>query len=249
MPTGLYAIHPLTRRARPDLGRELRAHGLRQGAVMAVPGARRARLRVRAPLRPAHPPGDPAGGRRATPTSTRAAVRRARHADQFRAVRRPRLRRRRSTRSRSASRRKGRAQRRVHWRLRDWGISRQRYWGCPIPIIHCATCGDVPVPDDQLPVVLPEDCVPDGSGNPLAKHADRSTSARARSAAKPARRETDTMDTFVDSSWYFLRFASAGQRRADGRRARRTTGCRSTSTSAASSTRSCTCCIRASGRA
>ena len=97
----------------------------------------------------------------------------------------------------------------VQWRLRDWGVSRQRYWGCPIPIIHCPACGDVPVPDDQLPVVLPEDCVPDGSGNPLAKRADFVDCACPRCGAA-ARRETDTMDTFVDSSWYYARFACPG---------------------------------------
>ncbi|MBK7531074.1 leucine--tRNA ligase [Piscinibacter sp.] len=100
---------------------------------------------------------------------------------------------------------KGLGEKKTTWRLRDWGVSRQRYWGTPIPIIHCDEHGAVPVPEKDLPVVLPEDLIPDGSGNPLNK-CEAFLKVACPTCGKPARRETDTMDTFVDSSWYFMRY-------------------------------------------
>lgn len=98
-------------------------------------------------------------------------------------------------------------QKRSQFRLRDWGVSRQRYWGCPIPIVHCASCGEVPVPAEQLPVVLPEEVVMDGVGSPIKKDPGFYETSCPQCGAK-AQRETDTLDTFFESSWYFARYAS-----------------------------------------
>ncbi|CAN1499794.1 LeuS Leucyl-tRNA synthetase [Methylophilaceae bacterium] len=107
----------------------------------------------------------------------------------------------------SALSEKNLGQKRSQFRLRDWGVSRQRYWGCPIPIVHCASCGEVPVPAEQLPVVLPEDVVMDGVGSPIKKDPGFYETSCPQCGAK-AQRETDTLDTFFESSWYFARYAS-----------------------------------------
>jgi len=209
MPTGLHVIHPLSGARLEVWVANYVLMGYGEGAVMAVPAhderdfefASKYGLAIRCVIRPATgayadtvAPWQPAYAEHGTTVNSGGFD----GLDFQQAV----------DAIAAALEKKGLGRKRVQFRLRDWGISRQRYWGTPIPIIHCATCGAVPMPDDQLPVVLPEDCVPDGSGNPLRRREDF-LACTCPKCGKPARRETDTMDTFVDSSWYFLRYACA----------------------------------------
>jgi leucyl-tRNA synthetase len=209
MPTGLFASHPLSGERIPIWVANYVLMGYGEGALMAVPAHDERdmefALQYRLPIKPVirHPLGDtvPAPWKpeyaeygvliNSGPYSGK---------DYQQAV----------DAIAADLKAKGLGEKQVQWRLRDWGISRQRYWGTPIPIVHCAACGDVPVPDEQLPVVLPENVVPDGTGNPLNKLASF-VDTKCPACGKPAKRETDTMDTFVDSSWYFARFACPGQ--------------------------------------
>src|SRR5262245_33230830 len=212
MPTGLFASHPLTAEKLPVWVANYVLMGYGEGALMAVPAHDERdmefALQYKLPIKPVirHPLGDtvpapwkpeyaeygvlinsgPYDGKSYQEAVDAIAADLAK---------------------------KGLGEKQVQWRLRDWGISRQRYWGTPVPIVHCPACGDVPVPDSELPVTLPEDVVPDGTGNPLNKRPSF-VDTKCPSCGKPAKRETDTMDTFVDSSWYFARFGCPGQDKA-----------------------------------
>ena len=212
MPTGFFATHPLSGERIPIWVANYVLMGYGEGAVMAVPAhderdyefAHKYRLPVKPVIR--HPLGDsvPQPWRREY-AEYGVCINSGKYdglpyQEAVDAIARD-------------LQKKALGEKQVQWRLRDWGISRQRYWGTPIPIVHCDACGDVPVPDDQLPVTLPEDLVPDGAGNPLAK-LPQFYQTKCPQCGKPARRETDTMDTFVDSSWYFARFACPDQDKA-----------------------------------
>jgi leucyl-tRNA synthetase len=209
MPTGLHALHPITREPIPVWVGNYVLMGYGEGAVMGVPAHDERdyafALKYKLPIKPVirHPLGDTAPAPWKPEYAEYGVCINSGPYDGLvyqQAV----------DAIAADLARKGLGEKQVQWRLRDWGISRQRYWGTPIPIVHCAACGDVPVPEDKLPVVLPEDVVPDGTGNPLNKRASY-VETTCPSCGKPARRETDTMDTFVDSSWYFARFACPGQ--------------------------------------
>jgi leucyl-tRNA synthetase len=212
MPTGLHCTHPISGEKLPVWVGNYVLMGYGEGAVMGVPAhderdyafALKYGLPIRGVIR--HPAGD------AVPEPWKPAY--AEHGSCIHSGKYDGLDYQAAVDAIAADlKAKGLGEKQLQWRLRDWGISRQRYWGCPIPIVHCPSCGDVPVPDDELPVKLPEHLVPDGTGNPLAKMPEF-YETKCPSCGKPAKRETDTMDTFVDSSWYFARFACPDNDRA-----------------------------------
>jgi leucyl-tRNA synthetase len=211
MPTGLFATHPLSGEKLPVWVANYVLMGYGEGAVMAVPAHDERdyefALKYGLPIQPVirHPLGDAVPAPWRPEYAERGVCINSGPYDGLdyeRAV----------DAIAADLKEKELGEKQVQWRLRDWGISRQRYWGCPVPIVHCPSCGDVPVPDEDLPVRLPEHLVPDGTGNPLAKMPEfYRTKCPACGAA--AKRETDTMDTFVDSSWYFARYACPDQQR------------------------------------
>jgi leucyl-tRNA synthetase len=209
MPTGLFATHPITNEKIPVWVGNYVLMGYGEGAVMGVPAHDERdyafALKYRLPIKPVirHPAGDkvdPPWRPEYAEYGTCINSGRYDGLDFQGAV----------DAIAADLQKANRGEKQTQWRLRDWGVSRQRYWGTPIPIIHCPSCGDVPVPDEQLPVRLPEDLVPDGTGNPLAK-LPSFYQTTCPECGKDARRETDTMDTFVDSSWYFARYACPDQ--------------------------------------
>jgi leucyl-tRNA synthetase len=243
-PTGLFVTHPLTgAQVEVWVGNYvLMSYG--DGAVMGVPAhderdfafAKKYGLPSSRSSRWTARPSPPTPGRSGTATSRR-------RLRQLRRARRPGPQGGRGQGGRTLGA-KGLGEKKTTWRLRDWGISRQRYWGTPIPIIHCDDCGAVPVPEKDLPVVLPEDLIPDGSGNPLNKCASFLNVPCPAAASRPARdRHDGHLRRFVLVLHALLRPDQPDAMVADGA----STGCRWTSTSAASSTPSCTCCTRASG--
>ena len=200
---------PVQRRAPPRVGRELRADGLRHRRGHVGTRPRRARPRVRAPVRTADPTGDrPRRRHRGGHPGNRLDRQGERRRRQFRRVLGGSPSASASTAWRTGWKRPAGGARRVNYRLHDWGVSRQRYWGCPVPVVHCGACGMVPVPDDQLPVLLPEDVDIEGGGSPLARLPEFVETTCPKCGAD-ARRDTDTFDTFMESSWYFARFACA----------------------------------------
>jgi leucyl-tRNA synthetase len=192
------------------LCREFRSHGVRDRRHLRLPGARSARPRFRQQIRPRQypvvcPPGQDPKSFVITDTAYdgNGRIINSRFLDGMTIAEAKEEVARRLEKESAGNRPV--AQRQINFRLRDWGISRQRYWGCPIPVIHCQACGVVPVPEKDLPVILPEDVTFDRPGNPLDRHPTWKH-VKCPRCGKEATRETDTMDTFVDSSWYFVRF-------------------------------------------
>ena len=209
-PTGLQAVHPFDENRHVPVyvaNFVLMEYGT--GAIFGCPGARPARSRVRSQIRAAGDPRRAAAGRRSRRPSPSATTPYLEDGRLFNSafldgLSVPR----RSVLPVSGWRCSDEANATTAYRLRDWGVSRQRYWGCPIPIIHCGDCGIVAVPEQDLPVVLPEDVTFDVPGNPLDHHPTWKH-VNCPTCGRPARRETDTFDTFFELSWYFLRFCSA----------------------------------------